>query len=584
MPRTLGEFHPLGQAGAVGDSNDCYKISPCPGGGFSYRITPGLRDDYGGADSEAYGGDDSIAEDCRKVAKPVADFLDILAKSLNMAGNFIDQKSRLDLQDAFNQGSSRMGDGYRDLSDSGVQFDQSAPDYLDSGFKLNDYAAKLGDLNAMLKSQQSDIKNLDATVQNLENQKPSLDQALRTAEAQQSYAKNPANYPRTPAGLSRQRADQRNASTAVANAKTALVNNERSVADARDLQNSIGAEYNATLQSARQTEAQRASEASRNATALGEMERAQALQNRGYQKVGEGQKTVREGVHKYQSVQDNLVGPIMESATGVRVGANVARSVAQGENAVAVGHAMKGGIEAVARHSGDAGLQRASGLGGSIVLGIAKAVDQNIREGGTFEQGAEMSARAVGQATIRYNDMERIGSAIETAGTIFKNETNPKRVKDGFDLLTQQVGPSVRIGTQIGSTVMSLYPGAEVATPLVNALGEAVATGAQGLTATAVNVVDKIAKGEISAPAGEYPARPIGRCLVDRTSGGQTSAFSTGFFGLLGTGGLMGLSLLNSNEDYALRASALVDSIATTGEGAVQWDPPVTIRPGIVGD
>lgn len=570
MPRTLGEFHPLGQTGDGGSTDDCYKLGACPPNGYSYKL--GDPEDYDTPDSE-----------CNKVAGEVADYLNAIAKGLSMVGTFLDAKAKMDFENSLNRGSSLFNDGKNDLNQAGVQFNESAPTFLDSGSKLNQYANTLSGLKAQLDSQTSDMKNLDAQKSSLEAQRPALDQSLKTAQDQQAYAKNSANYPRTAQGLAQQRTDIRNANLAVANAETAIVNNKSQISSTQNLKNAIGEEYNATLASANKTQAQANAEQARNNASLADMERAQALQNRGYQKVGEGQKTIQEGAQRYQNQKENIIGPVMESATGIKAGADVAGSIAKGENATAVGHSAKSGIEAVARHSGDAGLTRFSGFAGSAILSATKAYDQNQKAGGTTEQGMEQFGRNLGQSTVRYNDMERVGANLDTAKAILDNTTNPNRVKDASDVVVQQVGPSVRIGGQIASTVMSAYPGAEVATPIVNATTEAVAVGGQGLASTLVNTVDKVANGEISVPVGDYPPRPIGRCLVDRTSGGQTSALFTLGAGLFVTGGAMSASLLDGNTDYALKASALIDAIANTGEGMLPRDA-VTIRPGFTGD
>lgn len=567
MPRTLGEFHPLGQAGgAGGQPDDCYKLNPVPGG-YSYKL--GEAGSYFTPDSEVY-----------PAAKGVADFLDALAKGLSLTGTFLDVQSKVDFQKSVDRGSAQINDGNNDLNQAGVQFDASATTYFDSGFKLTDYANKLSTLNSMMASQQADMANLDTKINSFKAQAPALDQSLANAKAQQAYANNSANYPRTSQGLAQQRTDQRNANTAVANAQTQIATNSNNIVTNQNLKNSIGAEYNATLESARQTQAQGQAETARNQASKQDMEGAQSLQSRGYEKVGQGQKTVIGGAEKYQNQQENIIGPIMESATGVRAGAQVARAVAHGEQATAIGHSAKAGLEAMARHSGNAGLTRLTGLGGSAILSATKAYDQNQRAGGTPEQGGRVFAENFGQATIRYGDMERIGAAVDTAKAILDNTSNPNREKDARDLLVQQVAPTVRVGTAIASTVMSLYPGAEVATPLVNSLGEAVAVGGQGLASVALNTADKIANGKISADVGNYESLKIGRCLVDRSSGGETSAFSTALFGTFAVGGSVLASFFDTNTDYAMRASSLVDAIARTGTGADQ----VTIRPGLTGD
>jgi hypothetical protein len=386
--------------------------------------------------------------------------------------------------------------------------------------------------------------------------------ALNQAQARLDQAMSRTDF----SSLGEKRTEIRSANYDLMQKSLAVNETNFNLANVTDSLNSAGSQYNQTLSQSTTTRDNLAASYGQAQTFQNALNASVGQYNQGSQQYSQGFTGLKNSVGDYQNKMSQLA-TVAEASAGASGMSNVLNSVANGQYAGATGNALLSGVDAFARNGGPIELSMARGLIGAGVNSASQAVDGSFASGDWSSAGLNF-AKDFGQATLRTNDMMKVGQGIDLAYTIVNNTSNPNRIYDASQVLVQQVGTTFQIGTQVAQTSSVLIPGAQAVSPAIGIIGPTLGTGAQGLASTVVETANKLFTQGISAPTGTYPALGIGRGLVSRESGGATSAVSTL---ILGSGVSMASTAKQAvigsltNQNFAMQASSTINAIANTG-------------------
>lgn len=511
-----------------------------------------------GFESPDYGGSDSDTSESLKDASLA---LNVLSKVLDLVKNLLKTKADSDLKKGMDDAKKNITEGKDKMINSGENVSDALNGLSDANSKVTDFANQLSEIQSTLSSQLANIASMTGDLSGLNAQLANQTTALNQAQARLDQA-----MARTDLSLSQKRSEIRSANYDLMQKSLAVNETNFNLATVTDSLNSAGSQYNQSLSQASATRDNLANSYGQAQTFQNALNASVGQYNQGAQQYSQGFTGLKDSVGNYQN-KINQLSTVAEASAGASGMSNVLNAVANGQYAVATGNALLSGVDAYARNGGPFELSLARGLIGSGVNSASQAVDGSFASGDWSNAGFNF-AKDFGQATLRTNDMMKVGQGIDLAYTIANNTSNPNRIYDASQVLVQQVGTTFAIGTGIAQTASTLMPGAQAVSPALGIIGPALGTGAQGMASTVVETANKLYTQGLSAPTGNYPALGIGRGLVSRESGGPTSAVSTL---ILGSGVSVASTAKQAvvgsltNQNFANQASATINAIANTG-------------------
>jgi len=559
-----------------------------------FRASQTLRDGSVDLDGDGIGdycptdncGDyDSPDENVSEELKDTAKALDILSKLIDLLKNLLKFKADKDLQKKLSDAEKKLNEGKQKMMDEASKLNSNAENLQISNQNLQTQLGDLTNVTDSISSQLSTLTSLTSSINGLDATIASQSLAIAESQARLDQALNRANYPIGIDGLRQQRADIRNANFDVMTNSMALNNSSESMSNLISQRNSVGEAYNSNLNTASGLRSDIAQTYGQAQTFQNAMNNSLNNYNQGASTYSSGMNDARGALSTYKG-QMNTGLTLNEASQGVRGASNIINAVSDGKTATAIGSAMASGVQALARNGGPAELSMAQALIVSGLNSAGSAVDR----GGNLGEISMNLARDFGQATIRVNDMQKAGMGIETGLSIMSNTSNPNRIYDGAQVLTQQVGPLINISGAVVGTASNFVPGLQGSSVAITQGTQALAVAGQGSAQIVVEAVNRFSQSGISAQTGNYPDRGIGRGLVTRTEGGPASPGTITLAGAVATLGATARQVvggqLNSNKDFALQASATVNAIANTGMSNFGLQPQlrvgsVSIRPGV---
>jgi uncharacterized phage infection (PIP) family protein YhgE len=514
-----------------------------------------------GFESPDYGGSDSDTSDTSETLKDASLALNIFSKVLDLVKNLLKTKADSDLKKGMDDAKKNITEGKDKMINSGENVNNALNGLSDANSKVTDFANQLSEIQSTLSSQLANIASMTGDLSGLNAQLANQTTALNQAQARLDQAMSRTDF----SSLGEKRTEIRSANYDLMQKSLAVNETNFNLATVTDSLNSAGSQYNQSLSQASATRDNLANSYGQAQTFQNALNTSVGQYNQGAQQYSQGFTGLKDSVGNYQNKISQL-STVAETSAGASGMANVLNSVANGQYAGATGNALLSGVDAYARNGGPFELSMARGLIGAGVNSASQAVDGSFASGDWSNAGLNF-AKDFGQATLRTNDMMRVGQGIDLAYTIANNTSNPTRIYDASQVLVQQVGTTFQIGTTVAQTGSVLFPGAQAVSPAIGIIGPTLGTGAQGLASTVVETANKLFTQGLSAPTGNYPALGIGRGLVSRESGGPTSAVSTLVLG----GGVSMASTAKqavvgslTNQNFAMQASSTINAIANT--------------------
>jgi len=570
----VGDYCPFG-ANCDYDGPD----SPTGGGGGGGSGNGGNGGDGGD------GGDDGF---WKGLLDKASTGFEILAGVVDAVRGLAQSQADKKFSDDLSKASDKMNAGRDGMIQAGEKIDSASSALFGENQNITSLANSFSDITSTINSQISQLNALASTISSLSQTATAQAQAYADAQARLDYAMNRANYPAGGAGLKQQRTDAQSARSDMTNISISQLNTQNSLSGAVNQSNTIGSAYNQNLSTQSGIRSDLVSAYDRAQTFQNALNGGVADYNNSAKVYSSGVNDVRSASTDRQNTYQNTLTPMAESSNGLRGAGQVISAVNDGQYATATSKALQTGLNQALISGAPAELSLARGLAGAVLDGAGKAVDQ--------KSGMLGFAQAVGDATIRVSDMVRVGQAVDLASTIMSNSNNPNRVYDASQVLTQQVGRTVEIGGTIAQTVSSVLPGAQGAGPIINGATKALAPTAQGLAQTTVEAVNQLAQGKVfgnlTPGASNLSAFPVGgRDIGNRPAGytpGSTGALQTAVVGSLvsiGKGAeAVTVGLVQNNRNFAMEASAVINSMANTGLPKSGSNTQVTIRPAYTGD
>jgi len=528
---------------------------------------------------------DSSDKDTSEDLKNTAKALEILSKLIDFLKNLLKFSADSKLQKQLKDAEKKLNEGKQKMMDEANKLNSNFENLQISNQNLQTQLGDLTKVTDSISSQLSALTSLTSSINGLDSTMASQSLAIAESQARLDQALNRANYPIGIDGLRQQRADIRSANFDVMSNSMALNNSNEAMSNLVSQRNSVGEVYNSNLNTASGLRSDIAQTYGQAQTFQNAMNNNLNNYNQGASTYSSGMNDARGAVSDYRGEMNTNLN-LNEASQGVQGASNIINAVADGKTATAIGSAMASGVQALARNGGPAELSMAQALIASGLNSAGSAVDR----GGTTGEIAMNLVRDFGQATLRVNDMQKAGMGIETGLSIMSNTSNPNRIYDGAQLLTQQVGPLINISGAVVGTASNFVPGLQGSSVAINQASQALAVAGQGSAQIAVEAVNRLSQSGISAPTGNYSDRGIGRGLVTRAEGGPASPGTITLAGAVATLGATARQIvggqLNSNKDFALQASATVNAIANTGMSNFGLQPQlrvgsVSIRPGV---
>ena len=564
-----------------------------------FRASQTLRDGSVDLDGDGIGdycptdncGDyDSPDENVSEELKDTAKALDILSKLIDLAKNLLKGKADRDLEKKVKDAEKKLNEGKQKMMDASSDLNANADGLANANGAINELAGNLSNLTDSINNQLSTISSLTSSINGLDANLVSQSLAIADSQARLDQALNRANYPLGIDGLKQQRSDIRNANFDLMNNRMSMNDTSEQMSNLLGQRNAVGEAYNSNIATASGLRSDISQTYAQAQQFQNGMNNSLSKYNEGASLYSSGANDVRGALSTYKGeMATNL--SLTEASRGVSGLSNVMNAVADGKTATAIGSAMASGVEAGARNGGPAELSMAQSLIASAFNSGGNAIDR----GGNF---VENFARDFGQATLRTTDMMKVGMGIDTGISIMNNSSNPNRVYDSAQVMTQQIGPLVNISAGIVGTASQFVPGLQGSSATINQAGKVLAVGAQGMGAIVVEGANRMSQSGISAPTGNYPPYMTGpqgqgayRGLLTRSEGGPTSVGTIGLAGSVATLNSMAQQLVGgqfSNKDFAMQASSTVNAIANTGMSSLGLNPQmrigsVSLRPGSVG-
>jgi predicted nucleic acid-binding Zn-ribbon protein len=481
---------------------------------------------------------------------------------LDLVRNFLKANADSKLKKGMDDAKKNITEGQDKMINSGENINNSLNGLADANSKVTDFANELSQIQSTLSSQLANIASMTGDLSGLNAQL-----ANQTSQLNQAQSRLDEAMARTDLSLSQKRAEIRSANYDLMQANLAVNDTNFNLANVTDSLNSAGSQYNQSLSQASATRDNLSNSYGQAQTFQNALNASVNQYNQGAQQYSQGFTGLKDSVGNYQNTMSNQIAPLVEGSAGLQGASGVMNAVADGRYAGATGNALLSGVDAYARNGGPFELSMARALIGAGINSASQAVDGSFASGDWSNAGLNF-AKDFGQATLRTNDMMRVGQGIDLAYTIANNTSNPNRLYDASQVLVQQVGTTFQIGTTITQTASTLIPGAQAVSPAIGMIGPTLGTGAQGLASTVVETANKLYTQGLSAQTGNYPSLGIGRGLVSRDAGGPTSAVSTLILG----GGVSIASTAKqavvgslTGKSFANQASATINAIANTG-------------------
>lgn len=518
--------------------------------------------------------------------------LNYLSQFLDGVRGGLNYYEKQKFQKSLNEGISKMQEGQSKMADAAFDFNNATAGWLEQSGVYTEIKNQLKQYESSITASKASMDSLSSLIFQQSSNLSSARQATEIAKAKVAYASDNSNYPR-PADptarievIKKQREDLR---LARAEEKTASLNYA-------SLQNDISQNtksYNSQLDTYNTNrELAKAQERGANqARAIADRYKADADVARDRMLAGQseyidGSNTVKGAVREFKDVQKNVILPLAEGANGVAGVAKILDSVSRDEFYTAGADGFVTGYDALARYSGNPFVAMSSSLVGQAARIAGKAMDSS---GGNIDIATDKFLSDFGQATIRLNTAIKVADNLSLASTVLSNESNPTRVYDAMQIASDQVGDAVKVVTGVAQTASAFVPGAQAFTPVIGPVGDVAGVALQGVSRMAVEAVNTAwEQGGLSAPVKEYRARPMGRGLVYRDSGGPASAGTIAIAGLAKT--IEGVSrqvvaeVVQQDRNIALETSAKIHDMARTAlPETIKSNPsPTVIRPPIV--
>lgn len=510
--------------------------------------------DCGGSE---YGPDSVTSDDLKTTSK----IFDIISKVTDLVKNLLKTKADSDLKKGLDDAKKNINEGKDKMIDAGDKINSNLNNLADKNGEVTDLANQLSDIQSTLSNQLADIASLAGDLSGLNAQLSN-----QTAQLEQAQARLDQALARTDISFAEKRLEIRSANYDLMQKSLSVNETNFNLANVTDSLNSAGAQYNQSLSQASATRDNLATSYGQAQTFQNALNASVGQYNQGAQQYSQGVNSVKDSVGNYQNQVSQLT-TVAEASAGASGLSKVLNSVANGQYAGATGNALLSGVDAYSRNGGPFEVSMARGLIGAGVNSASQAVDGAFGTG-NWNNVATSFANDFGQATLRTNDMQKVGQNLDLAYTIANNTSNPNRIYDASQVLVQQVGTTFQIGTTIAQTTSSILPGMQGMSPAIGIVGASLGTGAQGMAQTVVESANKLYTQGLSAPVGNYPGLGIGRGLVSREAGGPTSAVSTLIFGsgvsIASTAKQAVVGSLTS-QNFAMQASSTVNAIANTG-------------------
>ena len=511
----------------------------------------------GGCDGSEYGPDSVTSDDLKTTSK----ILDIISQVTDLVENLLKTKADSDLKKGLDDAKKNINEGKDKMIDAGEKINSNLNNLADKNAEVTDLANQLSNIQSTLSNQLANIASLTGNLSGLNTQLSN-----QTAELNQAQDRLDQAMARTDISLPEKRAEIRSANYDLMQKSLSVNETNFNLANVTDSLNSAGSQYNQTLSQASSTRDNLATSYGQAQTFQNALNTSVGQYNQGSQQYSQGVNSVKDSVGTYQNQVSQLT-TVAEASAGASGLSKVLNSVANGQYAGATGNALLSGVDAYSRNGGPFEISMARGLIGAGVNSASQAVDGAFGTG-NWNNVATNFAKDFGQATLRTNDMQKVGQNLDLAYTIANNPSNPNRIYDASQVIVQQIGTTFQIGTTITQTASSVLPGMQGMSPAIGIVGASLGTGAQGLASTVVETANKLYTQGLSAPIGNYPGLGIGRGLVSREAGGPTSAVSTLILGsgvsIASTAKQAVIGSLTS-QNFAMQASSTVNAIANTG-------------------
>lgn len=541
------------------------------GGGSEYGADTVLPEisapDNPPKDDEPTEEDTTGQEEADTTLKDASIALNVLSKVTDLVKNLFKVKADIDLQDGMNKAQKNLSEGQNKMVNSGENVNKFLNGLSDSNSKVTDFGNQLSQIQFTLSSQISSIASMTGNLSMLNSQLANQTVALNQAQSRLDQA-----IARTDLSLPEKRVEIRSANYDLMQKSFAVNDTTFNLANVTDTLNSAGSQYNQTLSQASATRESLATAYGQSRTFENALNKSVGEYNQGAQQYSQGVSGMKDTVGNYKNTINQLA-VVAEASAGASGISKILNSIDNGKYAQATGDALLSGVDAIVRNGGPFELSMARGLIGAGINSASQAVDMAFANG-DWSKIASNFTKDFGQATLRTNDMIKVGQGIDLAFTIALNTSNPNRWYDAGQIGLEQIGPISQISTQVIQTVSVLIPGAQGVSPAIEIILPALGVGAQGMAQTVLDTGKKIFDGEFSAQVSESSQRlvaggtPRGLVTYASGSGGATSAPSVLIFGSgVSIGEMAKQAVVGSltNQNFAMEASATVNAIAKTG-------------------
>ena len=487
--------------------------------------------------------------------------LDILSKVVDLTKNLFKVKADIDFKNGMDKAQKNISEGQNKMINSGEGVNNALNGLSDANSKYTDFANQFSQIQSTLSSQLANIASMTGDLSGLNAQLSN-----QTAQLNQAQSRLDQAIARTDLTLPQKRVEIRSANYDLMQANLAVNDTNFNLANVTESLNSAGAQYNQTFSEASGIRSNLTTSYAQSQAFQNALNANVAQYNQGAQQFSQGVSGAKDVAGNYKNTIDQL-STVAEASAGASGMSKILGSIDNGKYAQATGDALLSGVDAYARNGGPSEISMARGLIGAGINSASQAVDGAFASGNWTEIASNFT-KDFGQATLRTNDMQRVGQNIDLAYSIMNNTSNPNRAYNAGEVLVQQIGPISQISSTITKTVSTIIPGAQGISPAVEIIIPSLGVGLQGAGQTLLEAGNKLFTQGLSATVGDYPSLGIGRGLVVRESGGPTSPVSDFVFGSgVSIASTAKQAVLGSatGQNFAMETSATIKAIANTG-------------------
>ena len=545
--------------------------------------------DYQGPDQDTSG-----TGDPEKELKYASLALSVLEKLLSFAKLVGDKIAESELRNAISKAKEKINSGQNQMSGASDKMYDYGLGIGEANSQLNQLSPELSQIKLDIGNTLSTMADLTTAISGVNGQISNLNTELAQANAIMDKAMNRANYPMTVDGLKQWRSDRMTSAKNVFDISNNIAGLENTREGYVDSLNVAGSKYNSLIPIAEaKTEGVKNAYDVLHSYEAKVAEASQQWRN-GAGEVQGGQKTLENGLQKYNSYQENVAVPLLEASSGSRNLSSALNSFSEYNYVTGSEQIIKGGLESLVRNGGDAFAKQAFGSFGQLSDSLATSLDRTIKNGGNVSDFMKDALIESGNSFVGLNHFMASQQSFELANAISENKSNPIAERQAWLELSRNAVPeAIQGGAKIAETTLQLspYPGA---TTLVRALTPAFSVGSTGFFTTGIEAVNTPTSQEIYR--GEKNPLSIGgsggiRNLTQPYPAGLPGKATVVMAGIGITLSELGKSTISQQiASGSVNTGNVQDKILNMSKSGY-WTPPlrasgpdsISIRPGVPG-